>query len=424
MGRFRPLVLLALAVAFTTPKDARAQESANEHHHDAERPSYLEDILPAARETVRIPPPPPGATPASVRGIYLGAWTFGSERFDGLVALADTTEINAFVIDVKDATGFLTYRSAIPTAIEIGANNEPRARDVRRRLATLKEHGIYSIARIVVGKDPLLAEGKSGLAVLDSRGGLWEDRLGHKWIDAYNDSVWVYAADVAAEAILMGFDEIQFDYVRFPDEPAERMQYAIFPSAEEGLTRRAAIRKQLTYLRDRVHAMGAPFTIDVFGMTTSARGSMGIGQYWEDFIGLADAVLPMVYPSHYSRGDYGIPFPNAEPYETVRRALIPAIERSEPFENAGRIRPFLQSFSIRGVVYRAHEIREQIRAVEELGLTDWVFWNARGVYQPGSFRSNSETGVDVTEVEPPEGVNAAEGESENPDEGTGQQAGS
>lgn len=389
------LFLAALAIsAFWDNSLVSAQEPSLSHHHDDERPSYLEGILPDARTAVRIPPPPPGVAPASVRGVYMNGWTFGSERFDNLVALADTTEINAFVIDVKDATGFLTYGSAIPTALEIGANNQPRARDVRERLATLRQHGIYSIARIVVGKDPLLAEGKPGWAIADSRGGLWEDRIGHRWVDANNDSVWIYAADVAAEAIMMGFDEVQFDYVRFPDEPRERMQYAVFPSAEAGVSRRRVIRRQLAYLRERVHAMGAPFTIDVFGMTTSATSGMGIGQYWEDFVVLADAVLPMVYPSHYSRGDYGLTFPNANPYETVRRALLPAIERSARLENTARIRPFLQSFSIRGVRYGAHEIREQIRAVEELGLTDWIFWNARGVYQPGAFRSNSETGLE------------------------------
>lgn len=395
-----PLFLAAFAFSALAGNDVvQAQTPSLSHHHDDERPNYLEGVLPDTRVAVRIPPPPPGVAPASVRGIYMNGWTFGSARFDNLVALADTTEINAFVIDVKDATGFLTYRSAIPIALEIGANNQARALDVRARLEILRRHGIYAIARIVVGKDPLLAEAKPGWAIKDSRGGLWEDRLGHKWIDAYNDSVWVYAADIAIEALMMGFAEVQFDYVRFPDEPPERMRYAIFPSAEQGVTRREAIRRQLAYLRERVHTMGAPFTIDVFGMTTSATSGMGIGQYWEDFIVLADAVLPMVYPSHYSRGDYGLTFPNAEPYETVRRALLPAIERSSRFENAATIRPFLQSFSIRGVRYGAHEIREQIRAVEELGLTDWIFWNARGVYQPGAFRSNSETGLEDVETD-------------------------
>jgi hypothetical protein len=374
-----------------------AQEHPLSNHHDEERPSYLEGVLPEARETVRIPPPPPGVAPASVRGLYMGAWTFGSERFDGLVALADTTEINSFVIDIKDVDGHLTYRSAVPIAIEIGANDQPRTRSARARLNTLREHGIYAIARIVVGQDWLLAEGKTDWAVHDSRGGFWEDRVGRKWVDVTNDSVWVYAADLASEAVLMGFSEIQFDYVRFPDEPAERMQYAVFPASGGNAERRGTIRRNLTYLRDRVHAMGVPFTIDVFGMTTSARSGMGIGQYWEDFAVLADAVLPMIYPSHYSRGDYGITFPNAEPYETVRRALLPAIERNSRLENPATIRPFLQSFSIRGVLYRAHEVREQIRAVEELGLTDWVFWNARGVYQPGSFRSSSETEIETAD---------------------------
>ena len=351
------------------------------------RPNYLSEILPPEPAMVPIPPPPAGEAPAAVRGLYISGWTFGSRRLQEFIDLADTTEINALVIDVKDDEGFMTYASSVPTAIEIGANRQPRARDARERLARLNQSGIYTIARIVVAKDPTLANGKPDWAIQDSRGGLWEDALGLHWVDAHNDSVWIYAADVAAEAVLMGFDEVQFDYVRFPDEPPERMQYAVFPSHQEGTSRRASIRRHLTYLRDRVNAMNVPFTIDVFGLTTSARDDMGIGQYWDDFVQLADVVLPMVYPSHYGRGSYGLDYPNAEPYEIITRALRPGIERSERFEQPARIRPYLQSFSIMRPIYRAPELREQIRAVEDLGLTDWVFWNARNRYPENAFRS-------------------------------------
>jgi hypothetical protein len=303
-----------------------------------------------------------------------------------LVRLADSTEINTFVIDVKDDTGFLTYRSTVATAIEIGANNMIRARNVRERLAVLEEHGIHPVARIVVAKDPLLAKHKSNWAIHDMEGGLWRDRQGTAWVDAYRDSVWLYAAQIAEEAVMIGFSEIQLDYVRFPDEPQHLLDRAIFPARLNGESRRRAVRRNLSVVGDRVRALGVPFTIDVFGLTTSALGDMGIGQVWEDVIAVADVVLPMVYPSHYYRGAYGYRRPNSEPYAIVRQALEDGIRRLANVPQAGNIRPYLQSFTLGRPRYTASEVRAQIEAVHDLGLTDWVLWNASGRYPPGALQ--------------------------------------
>jgi len=216
-------------------------------------------------------------------------------------------------------------------------------------------------------------------------------------VDAYCDSVWIYASDIAAEAVLLGFREIQFDYVRFPDEPAENLERAIFRFRRPGESRRNGIRRNLQLAARRVRALGVPFTVDVFGLATSARNDLGIGQYWEDVLATADAVLPMVYPSHYHAGAYGIPWPNAEPYEVVRQALKDGIDRAAAVPGAARIRPFLQSFSIRRVVYTATELRAQIEAVEDLGLTDWVFWNASGRYPAEAFRRTQDQPVAAPE---------------------------
>jgi hypothetical protein len=354
--------------------------------HDARRPDYLAQLRPASDEAVPIPPAPLGQPPAVVRGVYTNGWVFASSRFFDLIALADTTEINAFVIDVKDATGYVTYRSSVPTAVQIGANDVVRIRDPRERLAMLNARGIHPIARIVVARDPLLARRKPGWAIHDTSGALWHDGLGEPWVDAYNDSVWIYAAQLAEEAVLLGFREIQFDYVRFPDEPPQRLGRTVYPSRRPGESRRAAIRRNVNLIRERIRRAGVPFTLDVFGLTTSARGDLGIGQVWEDLSSAADVILPMVYPSHYRRGSFGLPNPNREPYTVVRRAMLEALERSERTPNAAKIRPYLQAFTIYRVRYGPDEIRAQIRAVEELGLTDWVLWNARGVYPPAALR--------------------------------------
>lgn len=322
------------------------------------------------------------AAPPGVKALYVNAWAFGSSKLWHLVRLADETEINALVVDVKDDTGCLLYESAVATARDIGANRCLRARDTRARLDTLREHGIYAIARIVVAKDPLLAERKAAWSVQDVNGGLWRDRINSAWVDAHNDSVWIYAAQLAAEAVELGFQEVQFDYVRFPDEPRERMATAIFAARRPGESQREAVRRQIRMLKRRLSPLGVPITFDIFGLTASATGDMGIGQVWEDFIETADVVLPMIYPSHYYKGAYGIAWPNGAPYRVVRRALEEALQRTQS-PGAAAIRPYLQAFTLgrRLPRYTPHEIREQIRAAEDVGIYSWVLWNPRSVYQ-------------------------------------------
>ena len=327
---------------------------------------------------------------ANIKGLYVNAWAFGSPKLWQLVRLADETEVNAFVIDVKDDTGCLLYQSSVPTAEQIGANKCVRTKDVRSRLDTLSAHGIYPIARIVVAKDPLLAEHKPVWSIKDrTTGGLWRDRINIAWVDAYNDSVWIYSAQLAAEAVRLGFQEVQFDYVRFPDEPRDRMATAIFPAHRGGETQREAVRKHVALLKDRLRPLGIPVTFDIFGLTASTTsGDLGIGQVWEDFVTVADVVLPMVYPSHYYRGAFGYAWPNGQPYHIVHSALRDALQRSRPLPGSAEIRPFLQAFTLgrRLPRYTPFEIREQIRAAEDVGITSWVLWNPRSVYQRGSLR--------------------------------------
>lgn len=323
-----------------------------------------------------------------VKALYVNAWAFGSSKLTQLVTLADSTEINAFVVDVKDDTGCLLYPSEVTVAQQIGATRCVRTRDVKSRLDTLRAHDIYAIARIVVAKDPLLAEHRPQWSVQHRDGGLWRDRIGSAWVDAYNDSVWIYAAQLAEEAVRLGFSEVQFDYVRFPDEPKEMMAQAVFSSRGRGETQRSGVQAGIAILANRIQPLGVPITFDIFGLTAAATGDLGIGQVWEDFITVADVVLPMVYPSHYYRGSYGLAVPNAEPYRVVRNALMEAIERSRPVANAATIRPYLQAFTLgrRKPRYTPHEIREQIRAAEELGIETWVLWNPRSVYQRDSLK--------------------------------------
>ncbi len=348
----------------------------------------LERLLSATSTPAELdwPAPPLRRPPSPVRAVYVNAWAFGGKRFWDLVRLADSTEINSLVIDVKDDTGYLTYRSRVPTAVAIGANSRLRAPDAEARLRTLHAHGIHAIARIVVAKDPLLAARKPGWSVQDQAGGLWRDRLDFAWVDAYNDSIWLYAAELAAEAVELGFNEVQFDYVRLPDEPRAKMAQAIFPARRRGESGRDGVARNLALLRDRITPLGVPFTIDVFGMTTNVEADMGIGQVWEDLVAVADVVLPMVYPSHYYHSIYGVRHPNGSPYEVVKGALADGLRRSGRLEGStAEIRPYLQAFTLGAPRYTADHVREQIRAAGDLGIHGWVLWNPRSAYDDRIF---------------------------------------
>ena len=400
--RLSPLIL---ALALGAPvAEAQVNRSWGDELRLVPSPERLVPVAPRQLEPLDWPAPPRTTSPSAVRAIYLNAWAFGGKRFYDLVRLADSTEINSFVVDVKDDTGYLTYKSSVPTAIQIGANTQLRARDAAARVRYMLAHGIHPIARIVVAKDPLLASHKTAWSVRDRRGGLWRDRLDFAWVDAFNDSVWVYASQLAAEAVQMGFAEVQFDYVRFPDEPKARMAYAMFPARRAGETTRDGVRRNLKLLRDRIKPLEVPFTIDVFGMTTNVEVDMGIGQVWEDLVSTADVVLPMVYPSHYYNSMYGVRRPNTEPYRIVKSALEDGIRRNQKVSGpTAAIRPYLQAFTLGLPRYTPDHVRDQIRAAHDAGIDSWVLWNARAAYDPRIFEAANRKSIvrAVSEVEPP-----------------------
>lgn len=317
--------------------------------------------------------------PEHVRGLYVNAWSAGSRRrMAALLALADSTEINTFVIDVKDATGYVSHRSRVPEVVAAGATGEIRIGDLPGLLARLSEAGIWPVARIVIVKDPLLAAARPDWAVQDSSGGVWTDDKGLVWLNAYNRDVWRYHVALAREVAEMGFPEVQWDYVRFPDAPRSALGRARFPGREG--TKAEAIRGFLAHSRDALADLDVHVTADVFGVTTSARRDVGIGQVWESFIDVVDVALPMVYPSHYWRGSFGIEEPNAHPYEVVHAALSAAVKRSEAVADAGATRPWLQDFTLGKPRYGAPEVRAQIQATYDAGIREWILWNPGSRY--------------------------------------------
>jgi hypothetical protein len=321
------------------------------------------------------------ARPDTLRGLYVNRWAAIGDKMWDLIGVAERTEVNALVIDVKDDRGFVLYKSRVPLAIAIGADtNRPMsARRMSAVLDSMRANNIYPIARIVVAKDPLLAGARLQWAIKRrSDGKAWLDRKGHPWLDPTQASVWQYAIDLAREARSVGFSAVQFDYVRFPDD--DRMvREATFP-LEHGRTRAEVIRDQLGVVRDSLRVTGMPMTIDVFGLTATDTTDMGIGQRWEMFIDRADVVLPMVYPSHFASGTYGLANPNAHPYTTIDRALKDVKRRTRGIKEAARVVPWYQDFTLGPPAYGPAEVRSQIRAGYDNGFYSWILWNPGSRY--------------------------------------------
>ncbi len=378
--------------------DATSSAAADEARLVADAPAG-DDPTSAGSEPEPLPPlgenvfpaeaAPLVPKPRAVKGLYLNAWTSGSSRrMAQLLALADSTEINSFVIDVKDVTGYVSYETGIALARQIGADKQIRIRNVHSLLESLRARGIYPIARIVVFKDQLLAKRRPDLAVQTADGSTWIDHNGEVWIDAFNREVWDYAIALAREAVLLGFSEVQWDYVRFPDVPQRYMESAVFP-AREGRSKEDAIREFLEYSREQLSDLGVLVTADVFGLTVSVRNDMGIGQRWENMVDVTDVLLPMVYPSHFAKGSYGIPSPNADPYQTVKIAMEYALERTRGVDGGAAIRPWLQDFTMGWPSYGAAEVRAQIQATYDAGIEEWVLWNPSSRYTAAALASKS-----------------------------------
>jgi hypothetical protein len=345
------------------------------------QPSTVDWVSPAP-DSLAQPPAPLVPTPAVVHGLYVNRWAAIGTKVWQSIHLAEQTGINALVIDVKDDRGFVLYRSRVALAHAIGADTvRPLGADrVRALLDTLRLHHIYPIARIVVAKDPLLAERRPAWAIRSRRDSslAWHDSQGRPWVDANQRGVWQYAVDLAREAIDHGFSEVQFDYVRFPDDK-NLVREAMFPLAH-GRTRAQVIREQLGFVYAALASDTVPVSADVFGLTASDTTDMGIGQRWEMFVDQVDIVSPMSYPSHYAPGTYHLQNPNAHPYAVIDHTLKDAARRSAGIPHAANLRPWYQDFTLGPPRYGPGEVRAQIQAGYDNGIRSWLLWNPGSRY--------------------------------------------
>jgi len=315
-----------------------------------------------------------------VKGIYMPLGILTSERrVRELIELVDRTELNAIVVDVKNDRGWLAYPSAEVKAQKSGAYL-PGVMDIKQFLALCKEKGIYTIARLVVFKDSTLAAAYPELAVHKPNGELWIDSEGSAWLDPFLAEVQDYNIAIAKEVALLGFDELQFDYLRFPsDGDISEIRYSQESTLESRCT---TIKEFCARLRNELKPYGVLLSADIFGLTVwvAPEEDMGIGQRVIDIAPYMDYISPMLYPATFISGNLGYENPLLYPYEVVYRSCMELAKRTKT-----RIRPWLQHYSWNNVVYGVEEMRLQKQAATDAQTYGWMFWNAAGKYDAQSF---------------------------------------
>lgn len=326
----------------------------------------------------------PKEVPPAVKGIYVTGPVAGHARMEEIIQLLEETELNAVVIDVKNDDGFVTYSMSSETVEALDATVR-YVKDMPALVERLHEMGIYVIARIVAFRDPHLAEAKPEWSVHRTNGTIYYDNSGLAWVNPYKREVWDYLVEVAECAVADGFDEIQFDYVRFSTEiKTGEVDYG----EDSDVVSKTEIITQFTqYVHDKLSPLGVAVSADVFGtIIDNAYDSGIVGQDYAAISSNLDVICPMIYPSHYASGVYDQQYPNSAPYEMITGALQASDTALAGLAEGDKpiVRPWLQDFTASWIkpyhAYGAAEVREQIQAVYDAGYTEWILWNASNRY--------------------------------------------
>lgn len=309
-----------------------------------------------------------GMEPMMIRGLHVAGAAFGPEGgWEELLSVARETVVNSLVIDLKDESGRIFYDSQVPLAREVGAVDP--LFDIDEVVAQMRADDLYIIGRIVTFQDPVAARAAPDLAVHDLATGGPYNKRGQYFLDPTDPEARSYALELAIEACEAGFDEIQFDYVRYPDGFADS---AVFDGGSSQEIRVDTITRFLSEAKANLHPRGCAVAADIFGFITSVVDDGGIGQQFDELVHVADVLSPMIYPSHYSQGWFGFTVPNDNPGPVVANALADGLDR---MDGPAVVRPWLQDF-----YYSASQVREQIDEVEQRSL-GWMLWNANSNFQ-------------------------------------------
>lgn len=323
--------------------------------------------------------------PVSARGVYVTGQNAGSkEGFASVLDMIEQTDLNTVVIDVKDDLGKITYRSNINSRFNIQSEAD-YIRDVASLIQELHDKGIYCVARIVTFKDPLLANSKPEWSLHNADGTVYHDSQNVAWVNPYCTDVWEYIYAISESAAAVGFDEIQYDYIRF--STGSGMENVDYGEKARFVAKTDAINQFLSGAYMRLAPKGVYVSADVFGtvITSESDGEL-IGQNFIEMSQYCDYICPMIYPSHFASGTYGIDDPDANPHDTVYAVMNDAMEQYADAMNKdsevklAKLRPWIQAFSAswleKYVEYEGRHVRSQVRALNDLGMNDWYAWNA------------------------------------------------
>lgn len=321
-----------------------------------------------------------------VKGVYVSRNVAGYRpKLDNLIELTKTSDINAFVIDVKGDRGYLTWNMEVGDIYTDTANDGNTVGNIDALVKELKADGIYLIARIVCFKDTQYSTSHPDRAIRYIDSGepfIYSD--GTTWASPHDRELWDYNIEIAKNAIEAGFNEVQFDYVRFPETSQTKNIDNIDFRTDTGESKPEAIAGFLSKAKIAINDLQAYLSADVFGLVGTASNDLLIGQHWESVVNYVDFISPMMYPSHYAKTTYGIPLPDAAPYDTIYYCTIDSLNRNLNIDVPGLIRPWIQDFTapwITGhIEYNEEEVRAQIRALSDLGINSYLLWNASNVY--------------------------------------------
>ena len=335
------------------------------------------------------------------KGIYISAYVAGTPALvDNLINEFDRTEANALVIDFKDDFGRVVCETESPLVKQLGST-KVYIEDIAGLMQKLKDHHIYAIARIPAFRDAWLAEAQPDWCVKKADGTVFQDRDNHAWVNPYKEEAWEYLAEIALEAQKLGFDEIQFDYIRFSTEKG--IGDVVYDEADvRGRDKKTVITEFVQYASEKLKNEGAFVAADVFGAVMGGGiDSDTVGQSYGDMANQLDYICPMIYPSHYGDGNFGIEHPDTQPYDTILAALQLSREDLSGYETEGQdqaaVRPWLQDFTAsylkNHIKYGNDEIRAQIQAVYDAGYEEWLLWSAACNYHWEALHDgeNSET---------------------------------
>jgi hypothetical protein len=328
--------------------------------------------------------------PQMIKTAYLTYYGVGDRGIrERVVGLMGRTELNGVVIDVKGDRGLIPYRTGVVAALEAGAQGPVIIKDFDGLMADFRSRGIYTIARIVAFKDTVLAHHRPDLAIIDTRTGKpWIDNEKLAWVDPTREEVWDYLIAIAKEAAAKGFDEVQFDYVRFPTDG--RLSAAKYSRPNTQAIRIETVSGFLAKARRELSPSGVFLAADVFGYTAFNENDTDIGQRIEELAPHLDYICPMVYPSGYHRGIPGVRIPVDNPYEIVKESV--RLTRKRSTHATVQVRPWIQDFrdyAFDRRIFGVREVRAQIKGADDGGAMGWMLWNPRNDYTADALRPGS-----------------------------------